>query len=227
LLEHSRDASAPSVVFDALMKAESFWGKRDTFAILTLLLENGAEGIAVDDALIKAVKDTQPDARYFEVTLLQHGANIDHKDGEALQIATERGEAALVRRMLQMKPTSESVSMAFPYAYVNKLPDTNALAVIDSFVELSAEELYPDFMHPEIPEPPVFLCLKYYPNNLKILESTLKAGFYIDQVMSSESGKYTALYWSLVQGKKIEDRMVEFLISRGGESDIPLLPTRR
>jgi hypothetical protein len=221
LLEHSRDASAPSVVFDALMKAESFWGKRDAFAILTLLLENGAEGIAVDNALIKAVSDVQPSARHFEVTLLQHGANIDHKDGEALQIATERGEAALVRRMLQMKPTSESISMAFPYAYVSKLSEANALAVIDSFVELSAEELYPDFMHPEIPEPPVFLCVKHYPNNLKILESTLKAGFHIDQAMSSDSGKYTALYWSMVQGKKIEDSVVEFLISRGGESDIP------
>jgi hypothetical protein len=227
LLEHSRDASAPSVVFDALMKAEPFWGKRDAFAILTLLLENGAEGIAVDDALIKAVTDTQPDARHFEVTLLQHGARIDHKDGEALQIATERGEAALVRRMLQMKPTSESVSMAFPYVYVSKLSEANVLAVIDSFVELSAEELYPDFMHPEIPEPPIFLCVNYYPNNLEILESTLKAGFHIDQVMSSESGKYTALYWSLVQGKKIEDHMVEFLISRGGKSHPLLLSTGR
>jgi hypothetical protein len=38
--------------------------------------------------------------------------------------------------------------------------------------------------------------------------------------MSSESGKFTALYWSLFQGKKIEDRIVEFLISRGGEFDI-------
>jgi hypothetical protein len=49
----------------------------------------------------------------------------------------------------------------------------------------------------------------------------LNAGFHIDQAMSSESGKYTALYWSLVQGKKIEDRVLEFLISRGGEFDIP------
>jgi hypothetical protein len=218
LLEHSRDASAPSVVFDALMKTESFWGKRHTFAILTLLLENGAEGIAVDDALIKAVMDAQPGARHFEVTLLEHGANIDHKDGEALQIATERGEAALVRRMLQKKPTSESISMAFPYAYASKLSEENALAIIDSFVELSAEELYPGFMHPEIPEPPVFLSVKHYPNNLKILERRLKAGFHIDQAMSSESGKYTALYWSLVQGKKIEIDVVEFLIRQGGES---------
>ena len=220
LLEHSTDGSAPSVVFEALMKAESFWGKRDAFAILTLLLNNGAGGIAVDDALIKAVTDNQPDARHFEVTLLQHGASIDHKDGEALQIATEGGEAALVRRMLEMKPTSETVSMAFPYAYVSKLPEASALAIINSFVELSAEELYPDFMHPEIPEPPVFLSVKNYPNNVEILAATLKAGFHIDQIMSSETGRYTALYWSLVQGKKIEDGVVEFLIRQGGEYDI-------
>ncbi|PMD32806.1 hypothetical protein L207DRAFT_590496 [Hyaloscypha variabilis F] len=226
LLGHSRDASAPSVVFDALMKTDSFWGKRDAFAILTLLLENGATGIAVDDALIKAVTDNQPDTRHFEVTLLQHGASIDHKDGEALQIATERGEAALVRRMLEMKPTSETVSMAFPYAYVCKLPEANALAVIDSFVELSTEELYPGFMHPEIPEPPVFLSVKHYPNNVEILAATLKAGFDIDQVMSSENGRYTALYWSLVQGKKIGDDVVEFLIRQGADlktHTVPLL----
>ncbi|KAE9382018.1 hypothetical protein N431DRAFT_476739 [Stipitochalara longipes BDJ] len=223
LLEHSRDASAPSVVFDALMKAESFWGKRDAFAILTLLLERGAGGIAVDDALIKAVTDNLPDARHFEVTLLQYGASINHKDGEALQIATERGEVALVRRMLEMKPTSETVSMAFRYAYACKLPEANALAVIESFMELSAEELYSDFVHPVIPEPPVFLSVKNYPNNVEILAATLKAGFHIDQVMSSENADLRnhpvpLLHLAIDDGRH---GIVQCLIEEGIDIDLP------
>jgi ankyrin repeat protein len=216
LLEQSRDGSASSKVFEALMEEESFWGKREAFPILTLLIETGAKGIAVDDALIKAVRDGQPSARHFEVALLQH-ANIDHKDGTALQVATERGEPALVKRMLAMKPAPESISMAFPYALVSKLPESTCLAVIESFVETASEDLYPEYMHPDIPEPPVFLCVRWYPNNLRVLEATLNAGFHVDQAMSSESGKFTALYWALTGGKKVGDHMVEFLISRGGK----------
>jgi hypothetical protein len=218
LLKQSRDGSAPSKVFEALMEDESFWGKREAFPILTLLIENGAEGIAVDDALIKAVRDGQPSARHFEITLLQH-ANVDHKDGTALQVATERGEPALVRRMLAMKPAPESISMAFPYALVSKLPESTCVAVIESFAEMASEDLYPEYMHPEIPEPPVFLCIKWYPNSLKVLEATLNAGFHVDQAMSSGSGRFTALYWALTGGKKVGDHMVEFLISQGGEFD--------
>jgi hypothetical protein len=221
LLKHSRDESAASVVFGAVMRIDSFWANREAFPILTILLESGAEGASVNEALIKAVGDTQPSARHFEVTLLQHHVDIDYKAGEALQIATERGEPSLVRRMLAMNPATESVSMAFPFAFFSKLGEASTLAVIDSFVELSAGELDPDFMHPDIPEPPIFLCLNHYPTSLKILESTLKAGFHIDEMMSSESGKYTALYWSLsAQGKKIGDPVVELLISRGGKSHL-------
>ena len=218
LLEQSRDRSASSKVFEALMEEEHFWGKREAFPILTLLIENGAKGIAVDDALIKAVKDGQPSARHFEVALLQH-ANIDHKDGTALQVATERGEPALLRRMFAMKPAPESISMAFPYALVSKLPESTCLAVIELFVEMASEDLYPEYMHPQIPEPPVFLCVKWYPNNLRVLEATLNAGFHVDQAMSSGAGRFTALYWALTEGKKVGDHMVEFLINRGGEFD--------
>ncbi|KAG0650159.1 Skeletal muscle ankyrin repeat [Hyphodiscus hymeniophilus] len=218
LLEQSRNITASSIVFEALMGEDSFWGKPESFKILTLLINNGAEGIAVDEALTKAVKDGQPSARHFEIALLQH-ANIDHKDGIALQVATERGEPALIRRMLAMKPAPESISMAFPYALVSNLPESICLAVIESFVEMASEDLYPEYMHPEIPEPPVFLCVKWYPKSLSVLEATLKAGFHVDQEMSSENGKFTALYWSLTGGKKVEDHMVEFMISRGANLD--------
>ncbi|KAH7369847.1 hypothetical protein BKA65DRAFT_386297 [Rhexocercosporidium sp. MPI-PUGE-AT-0058] len=213
LLEQCRDGSAPSKVFGALMAEEAFWKKQDAFKIMTLLIEHGAEGTAVDDALIRAVKDGQPSARHFEITLLQH-ANIDHKDGEALQVATERGEAALIRRMLAMRPASESVSMAFPYALVSGLPESSCLAVIQAFMEMAADDLYSDYMHPEIPEPPIFLCIKHYPSSLDILEATLDAGFNVDQAMSSESGKFTALYWAMTGGKQTGDHIVECLINR-------------
>ncbi|KAH7382813.1 hypothetical protein BKA64DRAFT_582928 [Cadophora sp. MPI-SDFR-AT-0126] len=219
LLEQARDPSAPSKVFAALMEDESFWKKQEAFQIMTLLLENGAEGIAVDDALIKAVKDGQPSARHFELMLLLH-ANIDHKDGEALQIATEKGAAALVRKMLDMKPAAESTSMAFPYAFMTKLPDSTCLAVIQAFAERAADDLYPDYMHPEIPEPPVFLCLQHYANSLSVLEATLDAGFNVDQAMSSENGNFTALFWALSEGSRFRDHIIECLISRGGEFDL-------
>lgn len=194
LLAHSRDELAASLAFDAMMRKDSFWSNPDAFSILTILLENGAEGTSVNEALIKTVADNQPSARHFEVTLLQHRVDINYKAGEALQIATERGELSLIRRMLDLNPGTEAVSMAFPFAFFSKLGAISTLAVIDLFVELPAEELDPYFMHPVIPEPPIFLCLNLFPTNLKILESTWKARFYIDQMMSSESGRYTALY---------------------------------
>jgi hypothetical protein len=224
LLSHSKDPSSASVVFDTAMKVGSFWTKQDAFSILTILLENGAEGVSVDEALIKAVADTRASARHFEVVLLQSCVNIDHKAGEALQVATERGEPALVRRMLAMNPAPNSVSMAFPFAFFSRLGEDSTLAILESFVEFTKGELEQDFMHPEISEPPTFLCLYHHPNSLKILESTLNAGFPIDQTMSSESGKHTALYWALsAQGKNVGDPMVELLINRGGKLHLPLI----
>ncbi|XMA14050.1 hypothetical protein WAI453_006841 [Rhynchosporium graminicola] len=195
LLGESKDLSAPSKVFSALMQDEQSWRKQHAFDVLTLLIEHGARGIAVDDALIRALKDTQLTARHFEVTLMQH-ANVDHKDGEALQIATERGEAALVRRMLALRPKSLSISMAFPYAFVSGHPDIKCLEVIQAFTDVAADELYPEFMHPETSEPPVFLCMKYYPHSQGVLGATLDAGFDIDQPMSFESRSFTAWYWA-------------------------------
>jgi ankyrin repeat protein len=227
LLEHAKVDSTASVVFETVMKVDSFWGKRDTFAILTILLEFGAEGASVNDALIKVVADTQSTARHFEVTLLQHRVDIDYKAGEALQIATERGEPGLVRRMLEMNPSIDSVSMAFPYAFHSKLGEASTLAVIDTFVELASDRLEPDFMHDKILEPPVFLCLNYYPASLKILESTLRGGYRADEPIITESGKRTALYFALsVQGKRVTDPVVELLIDQSGKScDLPQLLT--
>ncbi|CZT42621.1 uncharacterized protein RSE6_02551 [Rhynchosporium secalis] len=200
LLGESKDLSAPSKVFSALMQDEQSCRKQHAFDVLTLLIEHGARGIAVDDALIRALKDTQLTARHFEVTLMQH-ANVDHKDGEALQIATERGEAALVRRMLALRPKSLSISMAFPYAFVSGHPDIKCPEVIQAFTDVAADDLYPEFMHPEISEPPVFLCMKYYPHSKGVLGATLDAGFDIDQPMSSESRSFTAWYWASSGGK--------------------------
>ncbi|KAG9228084.1 hypothetical protein BJ875DRAFT_490245 [Amylocarpus encephaloides] len=215
LFAHATIESAASVVFSVLMKSENFWSKRETFDILTILLENGAEGTAVSDALIRTVRDGQPSARHFEVALLQYRVDVDHREGEALQIVTERGEPALVRRFLEMKPCNESISMAFPYAFHSKLGEENTLQVIETFIELAVDHLDPDFMHGQIPEPPVFLCINSYPNNLQILEATLRAGFRVNDPMSSEEGQITALYWALSsKGKKIADSMVELLISR-------------
>lgn len=221
LLAHSTDSKAASVVFEAVMKIESFWAKPEAFAILTVLLENGAEGVSVNEALIKAVADGQPSARHFEVTLLEHRADVDYKAGEALQIATERGEPALVKRMLALNPNSESISMALPFAFFSKLGEDGTLAIIEAFVEMSAAQLDPDFMHPEIPEPPVFLCLNHFPDSLKILDLTLKAGYHVDQKMSSDNGRYTALFWAIsAKGGKIGDPVVELLISHGGECSL-------
>lgn len=218
LLEHSTNNIAASVVFDSVMKMESFWGKKEAFATLTILLENGAEGIAVDQALVKAVSDSQQDARYFEVTLLRYHVNIDFNNGEALQIATERGEPDLVRRMLALNPSSGSVSMAFPFAFHSKLGERNTLAIIDSFAELSAGELDPYFLHPIIPDPPIFLCLHHFPKSISIINSTLRAGFQIDEPMSDENGRYTALYWALsAQGRMIGDSVIELLVNEGGK----------
>lgn len=122
-----------------------------------------------------------------------------------------------------MKPSSESISMAFPYALVSKLPESSCLAVIQAFVELAADELYSDYMHPDIPEPLVFLCIKHYANSSSVLEATLDAGFNVDQAMSSEGGNLTALYWAMTGGKQIGDHIVECLISRRGESKHRLL----
>lgn len=217
LLEKLTDQSAVSSVFRDVTRIPAFWAQKEAFTILKILLEYGAEGTPVNEALIRVVSDTQPDARHFEMSLLQYRVDINYDDGLALQIATERGEPSLIREMLAKNPSTESLSMAFPYIFHSPIGDVNVLEVIQLFGACSGK-LDPQFQHPNIPEPPVFLCLNYFPSNLRILEATLNAGYNVDQMMSSPDGNLTALYHAISTTKNpIGDPVVELLINRGGE----------
>ncbi len=83
--------------------------------ILQMLLERGAQGAQVDDALIDAVTQG-PSAHPTINMLLQYNASVDYQSGQAIKIAATAGHSSILDCLLQRNPNSENLPEAFRLA---------------------------------------------------------------------------------------------------------------
>lgn len=138
--------------------------------------------------------------------------------------ATKTANAALIRQMLQQKPTTESLSMAFPYVFDHEVTEAEALDLVTLFTEYHDREtrLDPMFPHPDS-EPVIFKALTRYPRSIKLVQALLDAGYYHDQMGRvkifeeiGEPEQANLLIWCLVQPqKRVSSGIITMLIENG------------
>ncbi|KAF2659361.1 hypothetical protein K491DRAFT_712646 [Lophiostoma macrostomum CBS 122681] len=86
--------------------------------VARLLLDHGARGAEVDEALIEAVRDTSPSRDVALITeLVRHGANVNHDNGKAIQLASSQADIPILQLLLKSKPFRQSTSAALPAAF--------------------------------------------------------------------------------------------------------------
>ncbi|KAL2165058.1 hypothetical protein VTH06DRAFT_354 [Thermothelomyces fergusii] len=195
-----------------------------------MLLHKGAEGECLAAALSAAIdaygSDADAIARKFVQTLLQFSVDVAFEHGLVLQKAARKADAELIQQILQQKPDSVAVSMAFPYIFDADLSEPDTLHLIELFVEYyeSGERLDVMFVHPES-EPVLFRAVSKFPRSVKILKTLLDAGYYHDQttVMRvvedvEEPEQVSLLLWALSQPqKKVSSAVIELLIDSGAK----------
>lgn len=204
------------------------WFTEPGFQVAQRLLEKGAQGDGPASALIVAIDYMSTDkddiARKFVDLLIEYNADVNQDQGAALIKAAKSANAHLMRQVLQQKPNSDSVSMAFPYVFDHEVPEDQALELISLFTDYSDGETRLDamFTHPEA-EPVVFKAISRYPRSTTIIETLLDAGYYHDQMTSArileeieEEEPVNLLLWCLLQPqKKVSTNIINMLIDRG------------
>jgi hypothetical protein len=80
------------------------------------LIDRGAQGSRVDEALVSAVRDNDFEA--IKMLVLRNDANVasvDYRNALALQDAVSREQLPIVGILLEAAPTAESLGYAFPH----------------------------------------------------------------------------------------------------------------
>jgi hypothetical protein len=233
LLESRVTSEDASLVFRRAfcLRDATSWVSERGLKIATSLLEKGAKGDGVGFALIAVLQQhtraPQSVANVFANLLLEHGADINHNHGEALQLAVAAGNTALLARLLSERPNAEALTSAFPKIFDAPVTEDETYELITLFAEYrDGENGQLDVMssHPGA-DPVVIQALSQFPRSTKILEALLDLGFYYEQMTTckvvdeaEETESVTLLMWALLQPqKKISTGIIGLLIERGGK----------
>ncbi|KAL2121404.1 hypothetical protein VTJ04DRAFT_5431 [Mycothermus thermophilus] len=198
------------------------------FEVVQMLLAKDVGGSSLSLALGAAIHfyGTEKDAlaRKFATALLKAGADVNGEDGYALQMAAYKADSELIGQILERKPNSHSLSMAFPYLFDADLTERETLTLMELFLDYSdgEERLDVMFRHP-VAEPVMFRAVDKYPRSVSILQALLDAGYYHEivtkaQVLENieEPEEINLLMWMILQPqKRVSSDVIRLLINRG------------
>ncbi|KAK1981682.1 hypothetical protein LZ30DRAFT_781848 [Colletotrichum cereale] len=218
------------------------WFTEAGFSILHSFLQKGAHGDGLSSVLTQVVDlpltESEPDslalANGFVDVLLDHKVDVNYADGKLLQSAAAACNAFLVRRLLEKKPNTESLSRSFYRIFDNPAPEDDALELITMFTEYADGETRLDVMYtPPGSMPLLFLALGQHPRSIRITKALLDAGYYYDQMMpyrvaagdaeggggeEEEEEPITLMMWALLQPqKKVSSGIIQMLIETGAK----------
>ncbi|KAI0016860.1 ankyrin repeat-containing protein [Xylariomycetidae sp. FL0641] len=234
LLEARVTAEDASLAFSQVFTAGdvSSWLSERGLAIAKCLLGKGASGDSVGDALVallgRYAEFPDPITDEFVSVLLKYGADINHNDGEVLQMAAAQGNPELLSRLLKEKPSTESVTRAFPLIFdagASSEDDVHQLITLFTEHGDGQSHLDPLFAYSGS-EPVMTRALSQFPRSTKIVQALLDAGFYHDQMTvcevleGVEPEQVSLLMWALLQPqKKVSSGVIKLLINRGAKVD--------
>ncbi len=204
------------------------WLLEDGVPVAKALLKKGATGNGPSTAVVVAIDNclTEKDAvaRRFVDLLLERGVDVNFDNGRPLVAAAKLGDGGIVSRLLALKPTTETLSIAFPYIFDFKRTEDEACQLIRLFTEYDSGEDRLDVMfnHPRS-EPVVFRALSRHPRSIKVLQALLDGGFYYDKMTmarvtpgAAEDEQVSLLLWALLQPqKRVSSAVIELLIKNG------------
>ncbi|KAF2197925.1 hypothetical protein GQ43DRAFT_379877 [Delitschia confertaspora ATCC 74209] len=115
LLEGKIEAKSLALVFPLLYHGYS---PSERLLTSTLLLQHGARGVQVDQALIDSVADatTSRDPLLIE-ELLRHHANVNYDGGKSVHLAVAQADMPILRKLCGSRPSLQTTSTALPIAF--------------------------------------------------------------------------------------------------------------
>lgn len=111
-----RSRPSPQTLSKAFSYIKSGYTAAERIEVVRILLQHGARGTEVDQALVDAVADT---SNSRDVTLINelvlHGASVNYEAGKAIHLAVAQRDVAILRLLCGAKPSSYATSTALPF----------------------------------------------------------------------------------------------------------------
>ena len=207
------------------------WRSHEGLSIVKLLLESGANGEIVGEALANAVQDLEDSpgqlANEFVDVLLHYGADVNYQQGLALQRAAMQANIDLLKKLLP-GATIDSKAISIPYIFKTCSEPTTLVRAIQAFNDsLDGDDriFITGFAHPDLRlEPVLFMALERCPKRHQVLKALLDLGYNPNQWIprgvspTMVSEPWPILCWALEQPEKaISNMNIELLIDAGGE----------
>ncbi|KAF2639347.1 hypothetical protein P280DRAFT_59376 [Massarina eburnea CBS 473.64] len=110
--------------------------------VVQLLLQHGATGTEVDQALVDAIADTSSQRDITLITeLIRHGANVNHDNGRAISLAVAQSDLPILRLLCDVKPSIKVTSAALPLTMnANGNRGPNSLPMIELLLAYGVDE---------------------------------------------------------------------------------------
>ena len=84
-------------------------------ALMQVLLDHGADGVSLGEALVNAVYEGTAAQPTIEL-LLKHGASVDHNRAQAIKVAAHAKLNSILIRLLEQNPSTEFLEETLPVA---------------------------------------------------------------------------------------------------------------
>ena len=201
------------------------------FCIDRVLINGGASGPAVDQALFNALRSKHPFAVKFIDMILKSPSQLDvnFEGGKSLCLAAKQNRCNHVKELLKRAPNVETLRSAFVSPLETKTKEAPLMNMLKVFLEYSKEENHVYYAHRDPFRNPFYQVLHRHPDKPELLQYLLDNGCPTDTPFewqfTPEHGpeEVSGLLWLLCQADNRTDRRtVKILLDHGGGfSDVP------
>lgn len=232
LLERNLPQEDVNRAFKNAFTADTFnkWFTESGFKTATVLLEKGAHGDSLGDALILPMKRCTPETKdlagRFVALLMSHGADVNYNSGEPLQQAASKANIPWTKQLLEGRPTIQTLSLAFQCIFDTAISQDEVLGLFKLFAEYRDGDVRIDILRNQQGSDPVLVrAISQYPRSVAILETLLDAGLYYDQAAMykihsdiDDAEDMNLLLWAVAQPqKRVSNAVIELLVTRGAK----------
>ncbi|GFP57473.1 ankyrin repeat domain-containing protein, chloroplastic [Trichoderma asperellum] len=202
------------MAFSNSFKAEKFdtWFTQSGLETANMLLDKGATGNALSEALIQVMKSAESPklADQFFNVLTAHDPDVNYEGGEPLRLAASQANIDWTHRLLACHPSTETLTFAFHCIFDTELTQDVVLEFFQMFADYHEGDVRVDVMATRAGHMPVLgRAISQYPRSSTILTTLLDAGYYYDQSMIyklhpeiEEEEEMTLLTWAIAQPQK-------------------------
>ncbi|KAL7934265.1 hypothetical protein V8C35DRAFT_302163 [Trichoderma chlorosporum] len=223
-----------NLAFNNSFKADKFeaWFTQSGLETAQMLLDKGANGDALSEALIQVMKHANDNidlAEMFFEALTAHGPDVNYQNGEPLREAASQANVEWTQRLLTCHPSTETLTFAFHSIFDTALTQDVVLELFQMFADYHEGDVRVDVMATRAGSMPVLgRAISQYPRSSTILTTLLDAGYYHDQSMMyklhpeiEEEEEMTLLTWAIAQPqKKVSSHLIQILLERGAKVNI-------